>query len=200
LRLGVVGLGTGTTALYARAGDLLHYYEINPDVVDIAERRFDFLRDARSRGARVVVSVGDARVVMEADLERARAPRFDVLTIDAFSSDAIPMHLLTRECFRVYWRHLENDGILVVHISNRYLDLAPVVRKLASDLGKRAHFIHGLDDEERALTASDWVVVTSNLPFIQNENVYSRIVPWRPQDRPPIAWSDDFSSVYALLW
>ncbi|HEY6561177.1 MAG TPA: fused MFS/spermidine synthase [Polyangiaceae bacterium] len=200
LRLGVVGLGTGTTAVYASAGDLLHYYEINPDVVDIAERRFDFLRDARSRGARVVISVGDARVVMEHELERGRAPRFDVLAVDAFSSDAIPMHLLTRECFRVYWRHLETDGILAVHISNRYIDLAPVVRQLASDLGKRAHFIQGQDDEERGLSASDWVAVTSNRAFVQDENVYGHIVPWSPQARPPIAWSDDFSSVYALLW
>ncbi len=200
LRLGVVGLGTGTTAVYASAGDLLHYYEINPDVVDIAERRFDFLRAARARGARVVLSVGDARVVMEQELGRGRASRFDVLAIDAFSSDAIPMHLLTRECFRVYWRHLKPDGVLAVHISNRYIDLAPVVRQLASDLGKRAYLIHGQDDEARGLSASDWVAVTSNRAFVREENVAEQIVPFSPQDRPPVAWSDDFSSVYALLW
>ncbi|HMJ11184.1 MAG TPA: fused MFS/spermidine synthase, partial [Polyangiaceae bacterium] len=199
LRLGMVGLGTGTTAVYASAGDFLHYYEINPDVAALAEKYFSFLADARSRGAQVKVSLGDARIVMERQLAQARAQGFDVLAIDAFSSDAIPMHLLTRECFRIYWRHLKPDGILAVHISNRYIDLAPVVRKLAADLGKQAYPIHTQDADEQGLSASDWVAVTSNRSFIEHENVSLHIGDWQPQDRPPVAWTDDFSSIYALL-
>ncbi len=129
LRMGVVGLGTGTLAAYGRAGDTLRFYDINPLVVQIARDRFKYLSDCP---AHVDIVLGDARL----SLAREPSQQFDILVIDAFSGDAIPVHLLTREAFRIYWRHLKPDGVLAVHISNRYLNLAPVVMLAAKESGK----------------------------------------------------------------
>src|SRR5262249_15710017 len=122
VRVGVVGLGAGTLASYRRPGDLYRFYDINPKVVELARTGFSFLKDSK---ARVEVQLGDARL----SLEREPKWDFDVLVLDAFSSDAIPVHLLTVEAFRAYLRQLRTGGILAVHISNRYLDLVPVVQQ-----------------------------------------------------------------------
>src|SRR5205807_5602010 len=127
LRVGVVGLGAGTLAAYGRTGDVFRFYDINSDVVELARSEFTFLKDSR---AKVEVALGDARL----SLEREPAQNFDVLALDAFSSDAIPVHLLTVEAFKTYLRHLKPDGVLAVHISNRYLDLVPVVQQAARHL------------------------------------------------------------------
>ncbi len=123
-----MGLGVGTLATYARPGDNFRFYEINPEVLRLANAHFTYLRDCE--GACDVV-MGDSRVSLERDEPQA----FDVLVLDAFSGDSIPTHLLTKEAFRVYLKHLNDDGILAVHITNRYLNLAPVVRRLAAESG-----------------------------------------------------------------
>ena len=127
-RIGVVGLGAGTLAVYGRAGDAMRFYEINPDVISLARKHFTFLDDSK---ATIDVVPGDARLV----LEREPNQQFDVLVLDAFSGDAIPVHLLTSEAMQIYTRHLSDNGILAVHISNSYFDLEPVVRALAEDSG-----------------------------------------------------------------
>ena len=128
LRIGAVGLGVGTIATYARPGDTLRFYEINPDVIRIAREHFSFLADCQGE---CDVVLGDARL----SLEKESPQHFDLLVLDAFSGDAVPAHLLTREAFEIYRRHLQPDGMIAVHISNRYLDLRPVLAGLAEQFG-----------------------------------------------------------------
>ena len=131
LRVGVVGLGVGTLAAYVDlARQTIRFYEINPEVLRLAETYFTYLADARERGATVEVVLGDARLSLERELKQAPQD-FDLLVLDAFSGDSIPIHLLTQEAFDIYLRHLAPEGALAVHVSNRHLDLAPVVYGLA---------------------------------------------------------------------
>ena len=140
MRIGVVGLGTGTIAAYGRWGDYIRYYEINPLVPIIARTQFTFVNDCRGK---LDIAMGDARLT----LEREAPENFDVLAVDAFSSDSIPVHLLTREAMQLYFHHLKPDGILAVHISNRYLDLEPVLEGEAKALGKTAREVDTDDDD-----------------------------------------------------
>ena len=126
-RAGVIGLGVGTLAAYGRAGDSFRFYELNPAVIQVASTYFRFLNES---AAATEVVAGDGRLA----LEREPPQNFDVLILDAFSGDSIPVHLLTRQAFEVYFRHLRPGGIVAVHVTNRYLDLAPVVDALAAAL------------------------------------------------------------------
>ena len=130
LRVGVVGLGVGTLAAYVHSSQTIRFYEINPEVSRLAESYFTYLADARGRGAAVEIVHGDARLSLERELKQA-PQAFDLLVLDAFSSDSIPTHLLTQEAFDVYLRHLAPQGAVALHVSNRNLDLAPVVYGLA---------------------------------------------------------------------
>ncbi len=133
LRVGVLGLGTGTLAAFAQDGDVYRFYEINPVVVELAEGEggyFTFLSDSK---ADVTVVTGDARISLEQELARGEPQDFDVLVLDIFSSDSIPVHLITKEAFALYLQHLTPNGVIVAHISNRHLDLQPVVWQLAQE-------------------------------------------------------------------
>ena len=198
LSLGVVGLGTGTTAAYVRPGDTLRYYEINPEIVDLARRYFTFLEDAESRG-QVDIALGDARVVLERELEEGNPQNFDVLAIDAFTSDAIPVHLLTAEASDIYWKHLQPDGILAIHISNRHLDLLPVVQALAERAGKWALVVTDIQQPMvyGSLT-SIWVLLTDNQRFIDNPVVQAASEEPPEQDEP-ILWTDEYASLWSVL-
>jgi hypothetical protein len=192
VHVGVVGLGTGTLAAYGREGDRLRFYEINPLVVEVAIAQFSFLEDCR---AEVEVVLGDARLSME----RENAQGFDLLAVDAFSSDAIPVHLLTVEAFGVYFRHLLPDGILAVHVSNKFLELAPVVDLGARALGKRALVVETEDDEDDpAVHGSTWVLVVADWAPVQTRalSAAARPPPSRPGLKP---WTDDWSSVLSVL-
>jgi hypothetical protein len=204
LRIGVVGLGAGTLACYAERGDYLRFYEIDPLVVRLSQEHFTFQRDAAERGADVDVLLGDARLVMERQLARGDAQQFDALVIDAFSSDAIPVHLLTQECFETYLAHLKPSGVLAIHISNRHLDLSPVVRTLAENAGQTALLVsrklnrellrHGSD----VATGSEWVLVTSDEKFLADKTIRAASKPW-PVRAPATTWTDDYSSLFTLL-
>ena len=213
-RIGVVGLGTGTMAAYPNARidpdaqdpdgyarptpasprDVVRFYEINPMVRDWAEQYFTYLSDAQARGADTGVFLGDARLTMEAQLARGEAQAFDVLAIDAFSSDAIPIHLLTQECFELYFRHLAPDGVLAVHVTNRFIDLLPIVHRLGDALGKQTLDIADAEDTPRGVDPSDWVLVTSNAELVSRLRERARPLP----AGGPL-WTDDFSSVYDVL-
>ena len=206
LRVGVVGLGTGTTAALMQKGDYLRYYEINPQVIRLSDQRlsdsdkfFTYLSDAEKRGASVDVVLGDARVQMERELERGESQQFDVLAVDAFSSDAIPMHLLTRECTEIYWKHLKPDGILALHISNRHMDLAPVCRALAEEFGHTAVRIHSYDVEELGVDSAEWILLTRNEEFLNSGVVQSSESEWDPDSPPPLLWTDDYGSIWQIL-
>jgi MFS family permease len=193
IRVGVVGLGAGTIASYGRHGDFYRYYEINPQVVEIARRDFSFLGDAEARGAKVETALGDARLTMEREAPRG----YDLLAIDAFSSDSIPVHLITREAMEVYLRHMKPDGIIAFHTTNRFLRLAPVVKRIAEQLGLQVTLI---DDDARDsdLSSTDWVLVTRSKSLLQKPEIarYSSNI----DDIPGLpVWTDDFNNLFQIL-
>lgn len=196
LRIGVVGLGVGTLAAYGEPGDLVRFYEINPDVIRLSQEHFTYRQDSL---AEVEVVLGDARVSLERELRKGRPGRFDVLVVDAFSSDAIPVHLLTRQCFEVYRKHLNEDGILAVHVSNRYLDLGPVVQRLADELAREAILVDTDDDDPWGVDAARWVLVTGNRLFLDDQAVHSAVEPWPEGEVLPAVWTDDFSNLFEVL-
>jgi hypothetical protein len=193
VRFGVVGLGVGVMSGYVRSSDYVRLYEINPDVVDIADHYFTFLPAARESGADLDVLLGDARLT----LERQPPQQFDLLAIDAFSSDAIPSHLLTNEAFELYFKHLKPNGVLAVHISNRYVDLVPVCARAAEHVGKPARVVRSLSDG--MFDTSIWVLVTANealfeRPQFQDASMY-------PATANPtfVGWTDQYGSIWPLL-
>jgi hypothetical protein len=191
MNVGVIGLGSGTLATYGRPIDHYTFYDINPQVPVIARTQFTFLPSCMAQNE---VVLGDARL----SLEREPSRQFDVLAVDAFSGDAIPIHLLTREAFALYWRHLKPDGVLAVHVSNKYLNLAPVVALGAAEDGKKATMIAIDEDSEKEIAASDWVLVSSRPGFFDQpevKNVDSKIYPI-PSLR---TWTDDYSNLYKIL-
>ena len=193
-RLGMVGLGAGTLAAYGKPGDVVRFYEINPQVVNIARTRFHYLGDSR---AQVEIALGDARL----SLEREPPQRFDVLAIDAFSGDAIPTHLLSAEAMNVYLRHLQPDGAICFHVTNRYLHLAPVVAKIAVSRGLRVGLIeYEPTDEEEELyhSSSDWVVVTRNAALLSQPEVAKVVKPIEVGESTPL-WTDDFNNLVRVL-
>ena len=196
LKVGVVGLGVGTVSAYGWPGDTIRFYEINPAVVRFADSIFSYNADSE---AQVDVVLGDARVQLELELARNGPHGFDVLAIDAFSSDAIPIHLITREAAELYWKHLADDGILAFHISNRSLDLAPVTRALADVCGCEAVGTHSPEVLDKGVKLSNWVILTSNRAFLDSPAVREAAVGWSRDDQPPLLWTDDFASLWQVL-
>jgi len=195
LRLGILGLGAGVTATLANKGDTLHYYEINPLVLDVATNQFGFLKGCP---AKPQVYMGDARLV----LEEMPSEDLDFLAMDAFTSDAVPMHLLTKEAYKIYLRHLKPNGILAVHISNRYLDLKPVVAQAMSEIGWRGRVIEDDGAEEPYYTGTTWTILSPNESFFAGKHFAdtssSFVTPLAP--KPGFrAWTDDFSNIITIL-
>ena len=175
-RIGVIGLGVGTLAAYAKPGDLFRFYEINPLVTELAKTDFSFLGDCPGT---VELVPGDARV----SLERDGAQRFDLLAVDAFEGDAIPVHLLTREAFELYIRHLAPGGVIAVHATSKYTDLAPVVYRIAASLGRNTQTVTNQADLPRRVMASTWIISRGEWPVESNEHV----------------WRDDYSNLIEIL-
>jgi len=190
-RIGVIGLGTGTLATYGREGDTYRFYEINPEVVGVAKREFTYLSDSR---ARIEIALGDARL----NLEREPPQGFDVLVVDAFSSDAIPVHLITTEALGLYLRHVKADGIVAFHVSNRFLDLVPVVARLATEHGAHAVL---LDEEsgEEDKTTSTWVLVSRDVKPLQREEIVDAGATEPEQRDDWRTWTDDYSNLVQIL-
>jgi hypothetical protein len=192
LRVGVIGLGAGTLATYGRPGDSYTFYEINPLVVEIAGREFTFLRDSR---ASIRIVAGDGRLSLESQSPQA----FDVLVIDAFSGDSIPVHLLTREAFELYFRHLKPDGVVAVHISNQYLDLAPVVAGAAGSRGNEAVIVNREIDNSKGVYASSWVLVGSPSGFLAQSTIEKAGQVLPASGREVELWTDNYSSLWRVL-
>ncbi|MCX7892313.1 MAG: fused MFS/spermidine synthase [Burkholderiales bacterium] len=189
-RVGLVGLGTGTLTAYSRPGDLYRAYEINPLVARVAREQFRFL--ANAAGA-VEVVIGDARLAMEGEPDQ----RYDVLALDAFSSDAIPVHLLTREAFATYLRHLRPGGVLALHISNRYLDLAPQVRSLAAHFGKHAVKVEADGDDAAGTYENTWVLVVDSPETLARLGLADAGAPLDGGAAVRV-WTDDYSNLLGL--
>jgi SAM-dependent methyltransferase len=192
LRVGVVGLGTGTLAAYAQPGDCFRFYEIDPDVIRLAQEHFTFLKDCRGRCELVA---GDARL----SLEREPSQRFDVLVLDAFSSDAIPVHLLTREAWDIYRRHLRPDGTLAIHISNRYFDLRPVIDRLSEHAGWSAIKVAGKANPETGQRASEWMLVSGRRELFDAPELRAAADPSLRPPRVVPLWTDAYSNVIQVL-
>ncbi|HYL38513.1 MAG TPA: fused MFS/spermidine synthase [Bryobacteraceae bacterium] len=193
-RIAIVGLGAGTLAAWGRPGDTFRFYEINPDVEAIAHRWFTFLDDSKARTETVL---GDARIQFERELAAGRSQDFDLIAVDAFTSDAIPFHLLTAECADLYRRRLAPGGLLLLHISNRVLNLEPVARGLAAHLGWSALVFVSGDDAETGESSSKWVLLSGDSQFLARSGLAARAAPWT--HRTPILWTDDFVSLWHVL-
>jgi hypothetical protein len=199
LRVAVVGLGAGTLAAWGREGDTYRFYEINPNVEPIARKWFTFLQDSK---AHPQVVLGDARIQLERELAEGHSHDYDLIAVDAFSGDAIPMHLLTAECAEIYRQRLAPGGILALHISNRALDLEPVTRGLARYLGWPARMVlvaKDLLDEDKGESNSRWVLVTEKRETFAQSKIRDTILGWSTSKDPVITWTDDFASLWPIL-
>jgi hypothetical protein len=190
LRVGVIGLGVGTLVSYGRKDDHFRLYEIDPMVIDLAHKNFSFL--SRTAAASEII-LGDARL----QLERETVQLFDVLVVDAFSGDSVPIHLLTREAFAQYFRHLKPDGVLAVHITNRFLDLRPVVKTAADHFGKSVRLVDSESIPEKLVLRSRWALVSSDTAFFKDPQLSSATTIADPDGFQP--WKDDYSSIFSIL-
>jgi SAM-dependent methyltransferase len=191
-RIGILGLGCGTLAAYGRPGDTLRIYEINPLVLDIARTQFTYLADTP---AKVEVALGDGRLVLESEPSQ----QFDLLVMDAFSGDSVPVHLVTREAFQTYFRHLKPNGILAVNITNTYLDLRPVVERAASAFGKVALAYRFEPPEDDFLCFwCTWSLIMDRSTLSAHPELKERAAVLQPARNFHI-WTDDFSNMYSIL-
>jgi hypothetical protein len=193
LRIGVIGLGPGSIIAWSKPGDAIRFFELNPQVIDFAQRYFTYLRNSP---ASIDIVTGDARLSLERELMSDERPSYDLFTIDAFSSGSIPLHLLTRESFALYQQALAPDGVMAFHISNAFLDLRPVIRGLAHELSLTVLEYESPGDANRAAGWSIWVLVSADPGFIERA---------APAAAAPgagtrsLVWTDDFSSLSSVI-
>jgi hypothetical protein len=189
--IGVIGLGAGTLAAYGHPGDRIRFYEINPLVRPIAQNLFTYLRESP---AQITFADGDART----SLNREAPQNFDVLAVDAFSGDAIPLHLLTIEAIALYKKHLAPNGIVAFHVSNQYLNLAPEIAQLAIAANMPSRLIESPGDESTGAYRSTWVLLSNSPTFFDRPEIAPAAAetPTKPRLRP---WTDDYSSLLPIL-
>ena len=194
-KVGVIGLGAGSIIAYARKGDTFRFYEINPQVVDVARREFTFMTDTP---AKIEVVLGDGRL----SLEREPDQQFDVLAMDAFSGDSIPMHLLTREAMQSYLRHLKPGGVIIFQATNRFINIAPIVASLANEVDMASVLISDSPDSEEGpdywTSSTDQVIVTSNRALLQSAKIRDAAT----EIAIPAGfrvWTDDFNNLVRVL-
>ncbi|MCX8114512.1 MAG: fused MFS/spermidine synthase, partial [Burkholderiaceae bacterium] len=198
-KVGIIGLGAGVVAAYGRQGDEIVFYEISPKVVEIQRREFTFLRDTP---AATQVILGDGRLSLERELKQ-RGPRgYDVLGIDAFSGDSIPMHLVTREAMALYVKHLAPDGVIVFQATNRYIDLMPVVKRLATEVGLEAVVVSDIPESSAAAdywrSSTDQILVTRNRKLLAHPRIADAAEPIK--DRPDLpTFTDAHHNLFRIL-
>jgi hypothetical protein len=196
-RIGLVGLGAGTLAAYGRPGDTLRFYEIDPAVVGMAREQFIFLQ---STPAKVEIVTGDARLLLEAELLQARPPQFDLLVLDAFSGDAIPVHLLTREAMAIYLGHLRPGGLIAFHITNRNVNLGPVITGLARHYQLHQAVINDtVASSHWWLSGSNWVLLSRDRTLLESEAIAPYAEKARPVAARSVEWTDDHASLLEVL-
>jgi hypothetical protein len=196
IRAGVIGLGAGVLSNYGRKGDYFRIYEINPLIQRIAQTLFTFYPHSPADKA---ILMGDARLTLERQLANEGPQNYDILAVDAFSSDAIPVHLLTREAIQLYFRHLKPEGVLALHISNRYLDLKPVCEGGAAAVGREAWVVDDEGDEASYLSSSTWVLVTSDLSLYQGKFFKDATISQFHAKKGFRPWTDDYSNLFQIL-
>jgi hypothetical protein len=199
MRLGVLGLGVGLLAVYAEEGDSVRFYEINPAVVEYAEGRDGYFTYLTDTSADVTVVLDDARLALERELAEGNAQNFDVLVLDTFSSDAIPTHLITREAFGIYLQHLALDGVLAVHISNRHIDLRPVLYGLAQEYGLTALVVDTPGNDAQDSIPSRYVLLSQNPASLKIPALQQRAVPLDASYGTVRLWTDDYSNLFQII-
>ncbi len=198
LHVGVVGLGVGTIATYAQPGDRYRCYEINPQVEMLARKYFTYLSDSQGKES---VILGDARISLERELAAGESQQFDALFVDAFSGDSVPIHLLTREAFALYFKHLKPGGVLAIHITNLHLDLSDPVRNLATEFGRSAFLVDHIPDEtENHSYYSSWVLITKDIDFIAALRGSDFLSKWHRETPKKIHWTDDYSNLFEVTF
>jgi len=192
-RIGILGLGCGTLAAYGHAGDTLRIYEINPLVLELAYHQFTYLRDTP---ARVEVALGDGRLVLESEPDQ----HFDILVMDAFSGDSVPVHLITREALQTYFRHLKPGGILAINITNTYLNLEPVMERAAAAFPNKVALVYRFEppDEDFLCFSCSWTLIVDR-DLLDAHPELRRNAKELHQERPFRTWTDDFSNMYSIL-
>jgi hypothetical protein len=189
IRVGIIGLGAGSIAVYGDEDDVYRFYDIDPAVVHVANTYFTYVKDTP---AKVEIALGDARL----NLEREASQQFDVLAIDAFSGDSIPVHLITYEAVGQYLRHMKPEGVMAFHVSNRFLDLKPVLLAIAEKHGLEYAYVHETGDEGG--TTSDWILVTRHKPFILRQEIVESTEPVVPRPDWNL-WTDDFNNLVQVF-
>ncbi len=192
MRIGVVGLGVGTAAIYGLPEDIIHFYEIDPDVKTVADNHFTYLENSL---AQLEFSIGDARTVLE-----SQAPQnFDVLIVDAFSGDAVPVHLITSEAFQLYLTNINETGVLAFHVSNKALDLKPLLLGLTQQAKRAIGLISTKENNARGEFETDWVLVAKDPSYFDDAVVKSVLTPF-PNYPEYIVWTDDYSNLLDVLY
>jgi hypothetical protein len=198
MRVGVLGLGIGTLSAYGLPGDVYRFYEINPDVIEIASGKDGYFSYLRDSSASIELILGDARLSLEHELKESGSQGYHVLVLDVFSSDSIPAYLLNRESFALYLDHLAPDGILAVHISNRHLDLVPVVWKLADHFALHRLLIDDEGDNERSIR-SRWFLLSRDGSLLSNPELTARARNMDGYTTSLPLWTDDYSNLFQIL-
>lgn len=191
MNVAVIGLGIGTMSSWVQAGDRLRFYELNPQVLDIARSEFTYLKESPGQ---VDVVLGDARLTLEREAPRA----YDLIAVDAFSSDSIPVHLLTREAVEVYLKHLKPTGVVAIHVSNKHLDLEPIVRRVGVDLNLKVVAVENEQDDANYIFESDWVLLTRSDAFVSLPVVRNHETP-KKLDPKLRLWTDDYSNLFQII-
>jgi spermidine synthase len=194
-RVAVMGLGVGTLAAYGRPGDTFRFYEINPQMTRVAVESFTYLGDS---AAAIEIIPGDGRLSMESELESGKPQNYDVIVLDAFSGDSVPIHLLTKEAFEMYLRHLAPGGVIAVNISNRYVDLTRVMAGLSKEFDLHVRILVNMHDLSKLVMASKWVLMSRDEAVLDQEQLRKGALILSP-NISPILWTDEYASLVPLV-
>ena len=195
MKVGAIGLGTGTIATYATPKDVYRFYELNPLVEKLARKYFKYLEESPGK---VEVVIGDGRIALEKDYLEKGPQDFDVIVVDAFAGDIIPAHLITLEAGQLYMNNLKKDGMLAFHISNNYVDLMPVIAGMAEKLNLYFYYFFQAPDPSGPIEAA-WVILTNNKEWANNPKVKEYEEAYDPQTLDREYWTDDYSAVWRLV-
>ena len=200
MRVGVLGLGVGTLAAYGQPGDYYRFYEINPVVVDLANGQggyFSFIKDS---GATTDIAIGDARISLERELEEGFNNDFDILVLDTFSSDSVPVHLVTRQAFEIYLANLAPDGLIVANISNKHIDLKPIFWQLAQYYNLDIALINNFSEKgDPGTIPSEWVLLTRNSALLEEPALVNKINKMEGYHTDIRLWTDDYSNLFQII-
>lgn len=194
LHIGAIGLGAGTIAALAHKGDSIRFYEIDPDIEIVAKDYFFYLRDSV---ATIDIVINDGRLALAKELQTSGSQQYDLIAVDAFNGDAIPLHLLTKEAFKIYLSHLSENGILAFHISSRYVDLYPPLQALAAESGLFSYLSHQAPDDDRWLANSEWLLI-SRQPDIGLFLYQKGVLSFR-NVRMTDVWTDDYNYLLPII-